>query len=335
MNLERRLAERASTLSLAQYDTKERLRELVAALEEARAIASQLPEGVDLPVAAPLPATRPAAAPDPAPTPPPVKEPPPTPANLTGTYVMLAGIALALLASAFLGRWIWQRIHAPKKKQRPLSEAWTAMADDGFQAKTASAQIFNPQAPSALEDSHDVADYAHPKDVADSISVSDGFDNEYDDPFTAHLEAAEIMICFGRYQSAAAEVSAFIQENPDCGLRPRLALLSVYRRGEMRADFDQLAEELSAKFNLAKPAWEPSEDAEETSRNLDAFPHIVSRITELWDTPECLAYIQHLTRDKRDGIRKGFTVEVANELALLESMLQLRYASETDLVAKT
>lgn len=332
-NLERRLADRANSMSLAlnQYDTKARLHELIIALEEAKAIARQLPEGIELPVAAPpATATNPvlplSAKPNPAGEAA-ANETRPLPTDTTATYVWLTGLALIAALLVAVARLIWLRFNAPAKhSSSTFSEARNSPSPE----MAIPASIFRPDPILAAADDMEVAaEYEHPKDIADSISVSHGFENDFDDPFTAHLEAAEIMICFGRFQSAASEITDFITATPACGLRPYLALLDIYRRGDMKNEFQQLADGLQGKFNIAKPLWDSKRQGTDNTRNLDAFPHVLANITELWDGPECLAYIRNLTVDTREGTRTGFDMAAANELALLESILLLRLGEAT------
>lgn len=340
--LERRLAERAEAMTLGNYDTRQRLRELTLALEEARELAKQLPEGVELPVAQPATADAPPpvaapAAPAPAavaelpPVRPSTSVPPPASERM-GMGVRIAVIALVALLGVLLGWLAWRRSQSKEVAQRPLSEHWTqppeaSVVEQPLFRDTPEPQPVGRAAVAQSRDDFDEAHAAgivHPRDMIESISVSHGFENDFDDQFAAHLEAAEIMICFGRFQSAATEVADFIDENPECGLRPRLALLDIYRRGNLVKEFDQLADALVAQFNIMRPKFASEPGAASQSRNLDAFPHIVATIAELWGTPECLPYIRHLTIDNRGGTRVGFDFEAAEELALLESILKFR-----------
>lgn len=341
LDLERRLAERAYTLSLGNYDTRERLRELMTALEEARAIARQLPEGVELPQAAP--AVQPPAAEAAAPAPKPLAKPAAAPPSASSSPLLWFGaIVLVLIGGAFVGAQLWRRQRASAIANRPLSESWTTISPDAA-ASAPATHIPHPApartpapvtaAENAANPANDAVQYNHPRDMIDSISVSDGLANEFDDQFAAHLEAAEIMICFGRYQSAATEVSEFITENPDSGLRPRLALLDIYRRGNMKEEFDGLAGELVGQFNIARPTLDSSSATATASRNLDAFPHIIGAISAQWTTAECLPFIRHLTTDTRGGTRVGFDFQAAEELALLESILQFRNDQKSGLPA--
>ncbi|MGY4829816.1 hypothetical protein ACVNIS_14705 [Sphaerotilaceae bacterium SBD11-9] len=53
-------------------------------------------------------------------------------------------------------------------------------------------------------------------------------------------------------------------------------------------------------------------------------PHIVNRLSELWETPLDLpAHFRELMLSSRPGRREGFAFEVLTELADLQSMMEM------------
>jgi hypothetical protein len=61
---------------------------------------------------------------------------------------------------------------------------------------------------------------------------------------------------------------------------------------------------------------------------IEAFPHIVQQLTALWgdegNTLETQAYIEYLLTDNRDSVRAGFSMDIFQELILLNDILALR-----------
>ena len=51
---------------------------------------------------------------------------------------------------------------------------------------------------------------------------------------------------------------------------------------------------------------------------------ITREISRTWGSPECLAYLNRLLRDNRDGARKGFASGAVRELLLLIELLENR-----------
>ncbi len=50
------------------------------------------------------------------------------------------------------------------------------------------------------------------------------------------------------------------------------------------------------------------------------FPHLLSKIMELWDSPELDPYLQQLMLDARDRPRQGFPPDVATDLLHLSRL---------------
>ncbi len=154
------------------------------------------------------------------------------------------------------------------------------------------------------------------------------------------MELADIMLSFGRVKGAAQALQEFVDHNPQEALQPWVRLLDVYRMAGMRAEFDQLAQNLNQNFNVEIQSWEKEEgaagekldlelvppDAAHLSPNLavgpkavtvEDMPRICGQIVELWSSEECSAYLQQLLRDNRGGKRAGFTLPVVEEILFL------------------
>ncbi len=168
--------------------------------------------------------------------------------------------------------------------------------------------------------------------VADSAQLPS---SREEDEVTAVLELAEIMVSFGRIKGAEQALEEFVENKPAAAVTPWLKLLQIYRQNEQREAFEALAVKLARKFNVAPAAWEEmAELADLVVSNsekqvasieqllarlpgIGKLTHIRNEVSRTWDSPECLAYLNKLLRDNRNGERKGFVLGTVRELLFL------------------
>jgi hypothetical protein len=131
------------------------------------------------------------------------------------------------------------------------------------------------------------------------------------------IELAEIMVSMGLAQGAADALTERIRVNPKRALYHWLKLLDVYRRSQMKEDFERAAGELRQTFNVQPAGWGGATG----SFSIEDFPHLSARLQELWPTPACGEFLAHLLEDNRGGQRNGLPQCVAEEILLLEQML--------------
>lgn len=147
------------------------------------------------------------------------------------------------------------------------------------------------------------------------------------------MELAELLVSYGRLKSAAEALQEFINAKPKEALQPWVRLLDIYRRMGRREEFEQLATDLNRNFNVERVVWGEDSHAivealtEEPARGnrpltLEGFPHIMERIVSSWGSRECLAFLQDLLHDNREGSREGFSLPVIQEIVLLAGMLE-------------
>ncbi|MCL1825670.1 MAG: hypothetical protein FWG26_06960 [Betaproteobacteria bacterium] len=136
------------------------------------------------------------------------------------------------------------------------------------------------------------------------------------------IELAEIMLSFGRINSAAEALSNFIENNPKEAFVPWLKLLEVYRANGQRTEFDKIAAKLNKTFNIWTVDWDNFSDALIPLHGLETTMHVVKRLQELWGTRECQAYLQYLLRDTRDETRRGFSLAAIDDILCLSDILE-------------
>lgn len=139
------------------------------------------------------------------------------------------------------------------------------------------------------------------------------------------LELAEIMLSFGRIRGAAETLAMHIEENSPDNIQPWTMLLDLYRRADMRSEFDALATTMRGRFNVRVPSWNESTTPVSGLKSLEDYAHIVWRITNSWGEQECMDYLCELIFDNRAGNRSGFPLEVIEEIALLMRTLEEGY----------
>lgn len=132
------------------------------------------------------------------------------------------------------------------------------------------------------------------------------------------LEVAEIMRSMGFGGNDAQALTEQIRNEPMQALRHWLKLLDVYRQNGQQDEFERSAEELLMNYNVRPAEWNGQTDP---SQSIEDYTHLIERICELWGKPECLAFMQELLDDNREGARSGFPQAVAEELLLLTSVM--------------
>ena len=99
---------------------------------------------------------------------------------------------------------------------------------------------------------------------------------------------------------------------------------------------------LTSLFNVAAPAWEAAEElnapilaGSDLARmpveqilarlpTIGGMTHIRRELLRLWDSSDCLAYLDRLLRDNRKGERRGFELAAVRELLVLTDIQQNR-----------
>ena len=153
------------------------------------------------------------------------------------------------------------------------------------------------------------------------------------------VELANIMIVYGQLQSAIEVLMNFVEAHPRESLRSSLRLLELLKQAELCNEFEALAGQLPARFNVERPCWEnvqvpavgtdlPAEDCVHW-RPADLIarlpPHIQGQVVGLWGTRKCLDFLRRLLLDNRGGARKGF------RLAETQAILKLVKLVERDI----
>lgn len=132
-------------------------------------------------------------------------------------------------------------------------------------------------------------------------------------------EEAQVYLELGRTDQAIALLKAHVEAHE--GSRPSpapwLMLLDLYRRTGNRAAYDEWAPKFQQLFNGRMPAWDNYGHELALDDGLEAFPHLVSRISRDWRTPRGRDLLDELLYDNRGGSRLGFSLAAYRDILLL------------------
>ncbi|MDR1661030.1 MAG: hypothetical protein LBR95_01165 [Azoarcus sp.] len=240
--------------------------------------------------------------------------PPETPGYSRLGWMLGGAAAFACALCIILLLRIRQPETAPAPRAAPTETDAPALALS-LEAETVTPSQVHPMLP-ALPD-------WDPASPALDVQAAEVFAPE--DKTQAHdstIELAEIMLSFGRINSAAEALASFIDSNPKAAVAPWLKLLEVYRESGQRAEFDKTARKLNKTFNARAVDWDNFVESRNPAHGLEEMSHITQRLQQLWGTRECQAYLQYLLRDNRDETRRGFSLTAIDDILCLNAILE-------------
>jgi hypothetical protein len=144
--------------------------------------------------------------------------------------------------------------------------------------------------------------------------------------FDSVVEEAKILISMDRPAQAISVLLEHIGAHPETSLHAWLYLLDVYRSQGQKEEFSALARRLHTAFNVMTPQWETGKIAMVVAHSLEEFPHLVEQLTEAWANDQAEEYLASLLNDNREGERAGFSLEVLQEIMLLQAVWGIRKA---------
>jgi hypothetical protein len=168
-------------------------------------------------------------------------------------------------------------------------------------------------------------------DISNSFDLTKSgiFEKEQDsalliEEFDSVVEEAKILISMDRPAQAISVLLDHIGAEPKTSLHAWLYLLDIYRSQNQKEEFIALAKRLHTAFNVMTPQWEETRAAMVVANSIEEFPHIVSQLTEAWTSGNAGEYLASLLEDNREGERAGFSLEVLQEIMLLQGVWELR-----------
>jgi hypothetical protein len=139
------------------------------------------------------------------------------------------------------------------------------------------------------------------------------------------LEEAKLLMSVNRATDAIAHLKMTIESQPRASINHWLYLLEVFRKLNLKGEFEEYAEKMHETFNVMTPVWYEKE-AEVSAvmvipQSLEEFPHIMEQLYGVWPGELAGVYLRSLITDNRGGERLGFGKEVVNEIIFLIELL--------------
>ncbi len=154
--------------------------------------------------------------------------------------------------------------------------------------------------------------YYHLGDTSHHLSVSE---------LAQITEEARVFVTLGHPDKAILALRDHLDTHADTAPAPWLMLLELYRRTNNRGEYERSAAEFRHRYNAFIPPWEDPNAGQE-GPGLEAYPHLVKQICDLWRSPTCKVFLDELLYDNRGGNRIGFNLGAYQDIMLLRSLLE-------------
>ena len=148
-------------------------------------------------------------------------------------------------------------------------------------------------------------------DAAQAVAVSE---------LSQVTEEARVYLALDRPDRAMAVLREHIADQPRSMPAAWLMLLDLYHTHGKEREFAQLAEAFHQQFNAQTPTWASYPAHEANDAGIEAFPHIIRQLVNLWGTEDCRSYLERLLFDNRQGRRTGFSLVAYDDILTLRQL---------------
>jgi hypothetical protein len=138
------------------------------------------------------------------------------------------------------------------------------------------------------------------------------------------LAEAKLLMSVNRHQDAIAHVKLTIEAQPKACINHWLYLLEIYRKLNLKDEFEEYAAGLHQIYNVMTPVWYETKVAMVVPQSLEEFPHIMEKLYTIWPGDLASVYLRGLIVDNRGGERVGFGKAVLGEILMLIEMLDIQ-----------
>src|SRR5204863_4075095 len=101
-------------------------------------------------------------------------------------------------------------------------------------------------------------------------------------------EQANVFAKLGHHAQAVAVLREYVERQGATSPAPLLMLLDLYRESAHRSEYEDLARQLKARFNVRTPTWDDAHSGAANDASADAglegYPHVMSKLVKLWGT---------------------------------------------------
>lgn len=133
------------------------------------------------------------------------------------------------------------------------------------------------------------------------------------------LDQAEVYMAHGHSDLAIHLLQEHLREAPTESPVPWLLLLDLLHRNGNTEAYTAASAECRRYFNVNLSAHPASQDGE-SSQGLEAYPHLLEKLVEVWNTPELDAFLHDLIYDDRGGTRMGFEPHAYRDVLMLRAV---------------
>lgn len=217
----------------------------------------------------------------------------------------LVKAALAILALLLLGAFALKKYrgHMFEKLSFTASKTQTTVTDfSGYVEKT---NLPKAESPEVIQQQQAA------KEVETRLSST--------------LEEAKLLMSVNRGTDAIAHLKMTIESQPKASINHWLYLLEVFRKLNLKDQFEAYAELMHLTFNVMTPVWYEKEAVVNTvmvvPQSLEEFPHIMEQLYGVWPGELATVYLRSLITDNRGGERAGFGKAVVSEILMLIELL--------------
>lgn len=148
---------------------------------------------------------------------------------------------------------------------------------------------------------------------------------EVETRLSSTLEEAKLLMSVNRGTDAIAHLKMTIESQPKASINHWLYLLEVFRKLNLKDQFEAYAELMHLTFNVMTPVWYEKEAVVNTvmvvPQSLEEFPHIMEQLYGVWPGELATVYLRSLITDNRGGERAGFGKAVVSEILMLIELL--------------
>ncbi len=148
---------------------------------------------------------------------------------------------------------------------------------------------------------------------------------EVETRLSATLEEAKLLMSVNRGTDAIAHLKMTIESQPKASINHWLYLLEVFRKLNLKAEFEEYANRMHQTFNVMTPVWYEKEAVATVAivvpQSLEEFPHIMEQLYGVWPGELASVYLRSLITDNRGGERTGFGKAVVGEILFLIELL--------------
>ena len=123
------------------------------------------------------------------------------------------------------------------------------------------------------------------------------------DRLDSTLQEAKLLMSVNRSSDAIAHLKLTIEAQPKASIGHWLYLLEIFRKLNLKEDFEQYAADLHQAFNVMTPIWYDTDVAIYVPQSIEEFPHIMEKLYSLWPGELATVYLRNLINDNRGGER--------------------------------